>query len=63
MDTNHAVPFGTDAISRAERIAQAVEDVDAIPRVNLESRYAEMDARDARAERLSGHIPAGCDAL
>lgn len=60
---HHAVPFGASDTSRAERVARAVEEVDAMPRVSLSPHYAKMDARDARAERLSRRSSVGGDSL
>lgn len=49
------VPFKTavEEAGRSERLAQALAEVDEVPKMTLDSRYAAMDIRDARAERLA----------
>lgn len=50
---HHALPFSTDRPDRSELLRTATSLVDAIPKVRLDERYAEMSVKDARRERLS----------
>lgn len=50
---HHALPFSTDRLDRDELLRASVSLVDAVPKVRLDERHAEMSVKDARRERLS----------
>lgn len=50
---HRALPFPADLPDKSELLRTATNLVDAIPKVRLNERYAEMSVKDARRERLS----------
>lgn len=54
-----AVPFANESrVPDARNMAAAYAIVDDLPKVVLEEKYANMDAKDARRERLSANVAA-----
>lgn len=51
--SRRALPFSTSGEGREARLRAAVAAVDAVTRVELDERFAAMDMRQARAERLA----------
>lgn len=52
-----SVPFGNgDGVPDAEDMAAAYAFVDDLPKVALEKKYEDMDAKDARRERLAAYV-------
>lgn len=50
---HRALPFSTDQPDKSELLRTATSLVDAIPKVQLDERHAQMSVKDARRERLS----------
>ncbi|NJE80712.1 RelB/DinJ family addiction module antitoxin [Olsenella sp. SW781] len=51
--SRRALPFSASGEAREARLRAAVAAVDAVTRVELDERFAAMDVRQARAERLA----------
>lgn len=51
--SRRALPFSTSEEGREARLRAAVAAVDAVPRVELDERFAAMDVKQARMERLA----------
>lgn len=51
--SRRALPFSAPEEGWEARLRAAVEAVDAVPKVELDARFAAMDLREARMERLA----------
>lgn len=51
--SRRSLPFSASGEGREARLRAAVAAVDAVPKVELDARFAAMDVRQARMERLS----------
>ncbi len=51
--SRRALPFSASEEGREARLRAAIAAVDAVPKVELDERFAAMDVRQARMERLA----------
>ena len=51
--SQRALPFSASEEGREARLRAAIAAVDAVPKVELDERFAAMDVRQARMERLA----------